>query len=847
MSKIVSYSPPVFMSTLPALAIPTTVRPHITPLSGWPRKANEERTRFLTLTHAALRKLEDINGLASKLIKAKIYQRSGLQLDPDNTWLHFFDRRSSSHQTFNGWEYQHQPVNSLTLTEAVLKNFNASWQLALADDVDAQAGIYSSNSSASHFGTENEVRYLASQLREDIWQLDFQTQVTWEQAAFWTAHRNSWCMAARGEFIAQARLALSDASAGGGLSQQGFELVMSAAAPAITAKSAVTVAQLDRPQSPAARVKVKTLDINGYPSSQILRFSSPGVACKILYLPGEKNPFHEFSSEKALKQWVLEQAQQDESRRALEKYFSLYHLQDGSFYTGVRNGLKKLAAGEWATSAINTLNKPVTGDIFAWQAEQTRLRGISDADTLITSDAEVETELWRSYLATANEIFGPIAGAIGGPLSGIAAVAFVAQEGIQLHQAVAADTQAQRATAESQLTADTLMTLLFIGLLKAGGAEKSPSAVVAKNGIATKRVSLSVTVDGEVYRQIARDEYIKSTPESDGSFKVYSLGGHPPAQAKSLGKSAIVSKEGLVQDIVLRGGGSTVGRYRAVKRSESAALYDVFLLPKSLRAEFASKLRLDDALNDDHFSPAPALIKFNRLRVALTKQAQAYFEYSPTALTRPIPNPSEMATVQDVIAQTYAASPGMVLGEKPLMATGRRFLLDHLPALKKSGVTTLYLDQLQADMHQRYLDDFHLKGQMSGPLKAFLQQLDRPLNTDYSFERLIKQARRRGIRVVALDCAASYYTQGVHNPAPALRQKNFLWFASHVIDSHEPVVGKWVALVDHKYSNRYQGVPGLAELEGAVGIRLNDVPTGGEFRVARDKGEAGIKSDLVLY
>jgi hypothetical protein len=195
------------------------------------------------------------------------------------------------------------------------------------------------------------------------------------------------------------------------------------------------------------------------------------------------------------------------------------------------------------------------------------------------------------------------------------------------------------------------------------------------------------------------------------------------------------------------------------------------------------------------------------------------------------------------IQNLYEHTDGMVVGEFHASVGSKKFLIDNLPLLAEQQVKTLYMEHLLTDLHQLHLDRFHETGQMSNELLQSLQRLDRGQLTDpakaYNFERVVIKAREHGIEVRAIDCAASYHLKGIRETRTT-RQEMMNYFASRTIRRHQAVVGrhKWVALVGNSHSNRFQQVPGLAELEGGIGVRVDDVAPGASHGITRDTGES---------
>jgi hypothetical protein len=133
---------------------------------------------------------------------------------------------------------------------------------------------------------------------------------------------------------------------------------------------------------------------------------------------------------------------------------------------------------------------------------------------------------------------------------------------------------------------------------------------------------------------------------------------------------------------------------------------------------------------------------------------------------------------------------------------------------------------------------------MSKTLLHDLRKLDRghqtDLNSAYTFEQLVIKARANGLDIRAIDCAASYHIKDIHDLTPTTRQQMFSHFASRTLRKHQEVMGshKWIALVGNTHSNTFEKVvPGLAELEGGIGVRVIDVSPGHARGVSMDPGE----------
>lgn len=198
----------------------------------------------------------------------------------------------------------------------------------------------------------------------------------------------------------------------------------------------------------------------------------------------------------------------------------------------------------------------------------------------------------------------------------------------------------------------------------------------------------------------------------------------------------------------------------------------------------------------------------------------------------------------EFLAKLYEHTDGVVIGEEHASIASKQLIIDNLPTLSKQKVKTLYLEHLMTDLHQADLDRFFETGQMSKTLLHDLKIMDRGHRTDptgiYTFEQLVVKAQQNGIEIRAIDCAASYHLKGIPNEAPTTREQMMNYFASRTIRKHQEVMGphKWIALVGNSHSNTFQKlIPGLAELEGGIGVRVRDVSIGQSRGISHDPGE----------
>lgn len=352
--------------------------------------------------YAVRQNVPDIREMARASMATIIKDLTGQDADPDELYLNTFSSAVSSTTSFTGVEHTGEPNSSTSLTDLLLANFGANREYLQSSALDAYEGVYTQGRGEGFYGSPNEFKVSASSLRDAIWKADFQSEVLSNLHDFWAGYQDDVALLAKIQFAVAAVTAVGDLK----LSLSALIMVMRGAGvnndPLLAAISNGIGTETEGEDD----VEVLTFDINGYASNDILRFVRPNQHT-VLYIQGETPSFHEFLSEEALENWVKETAASPQGRKRLEHHFSLVNLQDGFWHTGVANGLKKLGSGAWSTG-INSRSTPYTGNLFDAIAENMRLRSLSDADTLITSDSEITLDRWIGNLRGFNRVLWPV-------------------------------------------------------------------------------------------------------------------------------------------------------------------------------------------------------------------------------------------------------------------------------------------------------------------------------------------------------------------------------------------------------------------------------------------------------
>ncbi|WP_024644746.1 membrane-targeted effector domain-containing toxin [Pseudomonas syringae] len=283
----------------------------------------------------------------------------------------------------------------------------------------------------------------------------------------------------------------------------------------------------------------------------------------------------------------------------------------------------------------------------------------------------------------------------------------------------------------------------------------------------------------------------------------------------------------------------------AIQQSLTDAIYEMPLDTRTTfhtLANFEKRgLDMEYFFDDPEFETVRDIFALRRKRLQQDAATISVAELPP----RPVlPVITPQTSTSELLETLYTQADGIVIGESHFSVASKKLIIDNLPLLSEQNVRTLYMEHLLTDIHQADLDRFFETGQMSKTLLHDLKTLDQGHYTDpnkvYTFEQLVIKARQQGIEVRAIDCASSYHLKGIAREEAITRQQMMNYFASRTLRRHQEVMGshRWIALVGNSHANVYQGVvPGIAELQGGIGLRVVDVATGQSRGVFPDPGE----------
>ncbi len=242
---------------------------------------------------------------------------------------------------------------------------------------------------------------------------------------------------------------------------------------------------------------------------------------------------------------------------------------------------------------------------------------------------------------------------------------------------------------------------------------------------------------------------------------------------------------------------------------------------------------------------------FRDIRDKLAADAQGYLASVELPQRPELPALPPQANAKQIIQGIYKHSKGLVIGEDHAGMSSKQFLIDNMAILKKEKVKVLYMEHYMTDFHQADLDTFNATGVMPPRLRNYIISQDighRPWGDGrYTFEQVFMAAQKNGIRIQAIDCMASYKQAWLYKAPAGARQQMMNFYAHTVIQADQTLRGsrRWIALVGDSHANTFEGVPGVAELEGAVGLHIEDIDINSAGSIEADPG-ASIKDERLV-
>ncbi len=320
--------------------------------------------------------------VAADEIKKAIIKKTGLSVEPDKTYFHRFTSAENDPASVTGWHHDSAtPIESRTLTECVLYNFSADARDNM-DVVDQMTGIYNVSAlSKGSFGGENQVPIKPSTVANLIIEMDFFNLYINKLNKYWRTDIPEYIFWA--QFLLEMSWPTHSNKNYTGLFLQAFGLIPNV-------KTAI---------------KKYLFDINGFKATDIIIFSFDDSLHYGMYVPGKPGGIFYFHTLEAMKKWFIKNCMKKSGREIIASHFSIDARQDGNFFDGINSWLDFFGEDVDAINYVDRIwwkRDEITDDLVRYIVMQQKNRALSDADSLIKSNAEVRRDMAMKYFSIMN-------------------------------------------------------------------------------------------------------------------------------------------------------------------------------------------------------------------------------------------------------------------------------------------------------------------------------------------------------------------------------------------------------------------------------------------------------------
>lgn len=247
----------------------------------------------------------------------------------------------------------------------------------------------------------------------------------------------------------------------------------------------------------------------------------------------------------------------------------------------------------------------------------------------------------------------------------------------------------------------------------------------------------------------------------------------------------------------------------------------------------------------------------------LSKDAEKFFnELAPVPARADAPPVETNSSFAQLIAgDAFAGNKNLIIGAVPGSIASKQALINNLDALIEKGFKRLYLEYLPGDVFRVKLEKLN-NGQTWRHIEKHLKGIDKAFgfteNAEYSYLGLVRKAQEKGLKIMALDASTSYQLDDallMGETPPTTPQANSLRnFYSHKVieaDTADAPGERWIALVDQSRMTTFNQTPGMADLQKAVALRIEDVGLAQPLGLSTDipgaiPGDALAKGDYRL-
>ncbi|MFV3287853.1 dermonecrotic toxin domain-containing protein [Pseudomonas sp. NY11955] len=851
----------------------------------------------------------DMRQMARDAAISILLKHHQVQLDPDQVHLNRFNTAKSSPRTFSGWEHYETPAQSLTLPQLVMHRFDVHDQ-DNADLLSYLTGFYKDGADKQVFDEHNEIPIAPQDVLQDFWEIDFCGEFHKRLDDFWQRYADDYRTLAKVNFLAKvlevsadaghselARRARKVATALTGASSwpPNLEQLQQQTTPA----AGYRVCTFDIGGHLATDILRVEME-DGY---QLLYTPGELEALHLfrnrseLYWWVLSNTNQADNRARFMGHFSLDTLDQKGSSVGLNAMIDLLFFNWGGNDHQCLNQLDRTVSGDAFSHLRDCAHTRMTHDAKFALRSNADLRkqlwigylkafgeivgpmaavswpialavvGAGLAETGLSIDqainghttAERRQGVIGAVLAAIGTLFDAtlLAGSAGDPLEELGnaetTLSVEPDEASYTAEETEPATPAEVATwvPEPHRPVDqgTLLAPFETNEILVGNAGSGPL-----EGIYTHNGNFYALIDELPYqvRFVAQmNSWVVVDPQNPFSFYR-----NVPIRLGNDGQWQPLERPGLRGGMLPR---KLLARWGRVSGASAAELPDSpYEIPRAMRSALKAAAQGDEdrALSGIFADIDPVAnepyVEFRRRRDALATDASQFFEKAQLPPRPVLPELPRESSPKQIIRSLYQRSHGLVVGESHSQLGSKRFLIDNMALLKKQKVSVLYMEHFLTDFQQADLDLFNRTGQMPKDLETYVTILDGGHWTDpanrYTFKQVMIAAQKQNIRIQPIDCLASYRQAWERKPSSRIRQEMMNYFAHLTIDADQATrgPGKWLALVGSTHANTFEGVPGLSELQGAIGLRFEDIEIGKVGGIDVDPGRTMARDDLTV-
>lgn len=388
----------------------------------------------------------DLYALARRTAADYLRRHTGQWLDPDRVWWNVFDRAVGA-PTFTGWRHAGPPRESIRFTDLLIQRFDGGFQAA-PDVLPLYGGFYTQGRGASQYGAHNEVKLDPQKVMDDLWALDFASQVRQRSERFWSEQGRDFPLLARVRLLASIETGVAE----GRLQDLDRRRL----------KAYLRAPGHERPTLDLAAFVVRHYLLEGSGHLLTLTASDGRV---ILYCPTTSWPPQAFADRPALLAWVHGQLS---APLAHDWLHALYRADGQSSAEELQKALAQMRARSgsaeaplWPFGEGRLLDTDLFEELQAWARADLQV-----SQQALVSNGDLRKGLWRGYLGAFLQIVAPIAPAAW-PLGLLVLGAGVARLVLDSQALASAHSTRERQEAILAVVADAVMvvfSLIDVGL-----------------------------------------------------------------------------------------------------------------------------------------------------------------------------------------------------------------------------------------------------------------------------------------------------------------------------------------------------------------------------------------------